>query len=75
MVRRVVSVLSWTVALVLGAFGIVFSFANYPWFGIGVVLVVVLLIGYAERTRRTKQQATEAARMRDRTSRRAREQV
>jgi hypothetical protein len=35
-------VLFWTGLLVLAAFGIVFTFANYPWFGIGVVLVSLL---------------------------------
>jgi uncharacterized RDD family membrane protein YckC len=66
MLRRAVSVLSWTVVLVLGAFGFVFSFANYPLFGIGVLLVVLFLAGYSERTRRAQQHARHAARMRER---------
>jgi hypothetical protein len=68
MARRVVSVLAGACLLVLGAFGVVFSFANYPLFAIGLVLLIVLLAGYAERTRRTRQQARDAARLRARTS-------
>ena len=68
MARRVVSVLGWACLLVLGAFGVVFSFANYPLYAIGLVLLIVLLAAYAERTRRTRQQARDAARLRARTS-------
>jgi hypothetical protein len=69
MARRVLSVLSWAVVVVLGAFGIVFSFANYPLFAIGLVLLILLVAGYAERTRRAQQQARDTARMRARASR------
>lgn len=56
--------LLWTGLLVLAAFGIVFTFANYPWFG--VVLVSLLLIAHSERIRRRNQRASEGARRRDR---------
>jgi hypothetical protein len=55
--------------VVLGAFGVYFSFANYPVFGIGVVLLILLLTGYSEQKRRTKQKAREAARRRERLNR------
>ena len=58
--------LFWAGLLVLGAFGIFFTFANYPSFGIGVVLVVLLLTAYSERRRRANQRASESARKRDR---------
>jgi predicted negative regulator of RcsB-dependent stress response len=64
--RPVGSVLYWAILLVLGAFGIYFSFANYPWFATAVVLLILLLAGYSEWKRRTKQKAREAARRRDR---------
>lgn len=69
MARRAVSVLLWAVALVLGLFGIVFSFANYPLVAVGLVLLIVLLAGYWERTRRVEQHERDAARMRARASR------
>ena len=65
MVRRVGSVLGWAVVLVLGAFGIFFSFANYPFFAIGLVVLLLLLTGYVERTRRAERRAREAARRAD----------
>jgi len=65
LVRRVVSVLTWTGGLLLGAFGISFSFANYPSFGIGILLLILLAIGYSERRRR-KRRASERAMRRDR---------
>lgn len=68
MARRVVSVLAWACLLVLGAFGIVFSFANYPLVASGLVLLILVVVAYAERTRRARQQAREAARLRARTS-------
>jgi hypothetical protein len=64
--RRVGSVLFWTAVVVLGAFGIYFSFANYPWFGVAVVLLALLLVGYSEWRRRAAQRAAEAARRRSR---------
>jgi hypothetical protein len=68
MARRVVSVLAWACLLVLGAFGVVFSFANYPLYAVGLVVLILGLAGHAERTRRTRQQARDAARMRARAS-------
>jgi hypothetical protein len=65
-VRRIVSVLFWAGVLLLGAFGIYFSFTNYPWFGIGGALVILLLIGSSERGRRKKRRASEEARRRNR---------
>lgn len=56
----------WATVLVLGAFGIYFTFANYLWFGIGVVLVALLLTAYSERNRRKEQRARESVRRRDR---------
>lgn len=69
MARRVLSVLAWTCLIVLGAFGVVFSFANYPLYATGLVLLVLVLVVYAERTRRVRQQARDEARMRARASR------
>jgi heme exporter protein D len=59
------SLLAWAGALVLGAFGIFFSFANYPVFATVVALAILLLVGYSERNRRRKQ--AETARRRERT--------
>ena len=50
----------------LGTFGAVFSFANYPLFGLGTVLVILLLITRSERKRRSRHSAWERARERDR---------
>jgi heme exporter protein D len=50
--------------LVLGAFGIVFSFANYPWFGIAVALLILLAIGYSQRRRRIAQKTRRRQRAR-----------
>jgi hypothetical protein len=61
-------VLFWTAVVLLGAFGMYFSFANYPWVGAGIVLLIVLLIGYSERQRRATQRAKEAARRQQRLS-------
>jgi hypothetical protein len=66
LLRRAGAVLLWGAALALGAFGTYFSFANYPLFGIGVVLVVLLLLAHSERRRRRKQRAWERVRRRDR---------
>jgi hypothetical protein len=57
-------VLLWTAVVVLGAFGMYFTFTNYPWFGVAVVLLILLLTGYAERKRRATQKTREAARRR-----------
>jgi hypothetical protein len=64
--RRIGSVLLWAGLLLIAAFGVVFTFANYPWFGVGVALVILLLTGYSERKRRARQEAREMARRRDR---------
>jgi fructose-1,6-bisphosphatase/inositol monophosphatase family enzyme len=64
--RRVGSVLFWSAVVVLGAFGMYFSFANYPWFGAAVVLLILLLIGYSERKRRATRRAAETTRRRNR---------
>jgi uncharacterized membrane protein YbhN (UPF0104 family) len=66
LLRPVVAVLFWAGVLVLGAFGIYFSFANYPSFGIAVVLSILLVLGYSERERRKRQRASERARRRHR---------
>jgi hypothetical protein len=67
--RRVVSVSWWACLLVLGAFGAIFSFANYPLYATGLVLLILVLAGHAERARRTRQQARDAARLRARAGR------
>lgn len=67
LLERVVSLLSWAGLLVLGAFGIYFSFANYPAFGLAITLSIVVLLGYSERNRRQRQRAAERARRRVRT--------
>jgi hypothetical protein len=64
--RRVLVALLWVGAIVLGAFGIYFSFTNYPAFGAAVVLVILLGLGYSERRRRTRQRESERARRKNR---------
>jgi hypothetical protein len=64
--RRAGTVLIWTVAVVLGAFGLYFSLANYPWFGVAVVLLILALVGYSERERRATRRARSVARARNR---------
>lgn len=56
----------WVAAFALGAFGAVFSFANYTWLSIGVVLAILLLGVYTEWKRRARWAASEQARRRDR---------
>jgi hypothetical protein len=63
--RRVASVLYWTVVVVLGAFGVYFTVANYPFFATAVALVILLLIGFSEWKRRARQNARDEARRRD----------
>lgn len=58
--------LLWAAVVVLGAFGMYFTFANYPWFGAVEVLLILLLTGYSERKRRATRKANEAARRRNR---------
>lgn len=60
LLRRGGSLLLWAGVLVLAAFGIVFSFANYPWFGTAVVLLILLAIGYSERRRRIARKAKQS---------------
>jgi uncharacterized membrane protein len=64
--RRAWLVFLCVLALVLGAFGVVFSFANYTWLSIGAVLVTLLLGGHTEWKRRARWAAFEQARRRDR---------
>ena len=64
--RRIGDVLLWAGFAVIAAFGVVFTFANSPWFGVGVVLVTLLLVAHSERRRRLKQRASESARRRSR---------
>jgi hypothetical protein len=64
-VRRVGSVLYWIVVVVLGAFGVFFTFANYPSFATAVVLLILLLTGLSEWKRRARQNARAEARRRD----------
>jgi len=61
-----VSVLSWAAVAVLALFGIYFTFANYPVFGIAVALSVLALIAYFQRNRRQRHRASERARRRNR---------
>jgi hypothetical protein len=62
LLRRV----GWAGVLVLGAFGVYFSFANYPWFGIAALSAIILSIGYSERQRREELKASESARRQSR---------
>jgi uncharacterized membrane protein YbhN (UPF0104 family) len=64
LLHRVISVLGWAAALLLGAFGLYFTFTNYPAFGIAVTLAIVVLLSYAERRRRQRQRAADRARRR-----------
>jgi hypothetical protein len=61
-VRRFVSVVIWAGGLALGAFGIYFSFANYPLFAITLLLLTLLAVGFAERKRRQRWRASDRAR-------------
>lgn len=63
--RRVGPVLYWIVVVMLGAFGVFFTFANYPSFAIAVVLLILLLTGFSEWKRRARQNARAEARRRD----------
>lgn len=60
--HRVSSVLFWTAVLVLGAFGTYFTFTNYPVIGIAISLLIVVLLGYSERSRRQRRRTAERAR-------------
>jgi len=65
--RRFVSVLYWAAVVVLGAFGLYFSFTNYPLFAVAVLLSIVGLIVYSERSRRQRHRAADRARRREQT--------
>jgi hypothetical protein len=60
--RRVLSVVSWAAVVVLGMFGLSFSFANYPAFGIAVTLSALVLIAHSERSRRQRARSADRAR-------------
>jgi uncharacterized RDD family membrane protein YckC len=64
LLRRVISLLAWAAVVVLAAFGLYFSFANYPAFGIAITLSIVVLLAYWERSRRQRQRAAARARRR-----------
>ena len=66
LLHGVVSILSWAAVAVLGLFGIYFTFANYPVFGIAVTLSALVLIAYFQRNRRQRHRASERARRRNR---------
>jgi hypothetical protein len=61
--RRISSVLIWSGVVVLGAFGLYFTFANYPLFGAAIVLLALVPTVYSERNRRNRQRAWEARRL------------
>jgi len=64
--RRIGSLLLGITLALLGLFGAYFSFANYPWFGALVVLLILLLVAHSERKRRATQEARDTARRRER---------
>jgi hypothetical protein len=47
--------LAYLVLLILGLFGLLFSFLNYPWLAIGLLLLLLLAVGKAKRQRRRTQ--------------------
>jgi hypothetical protein len=65
LLHRVISVLAWTTFALLAAFGLYFSFANYPALAISVA-AVALLLGYVERKLRRRQREFDDARRRAR---------
>lgn len=60
--RRLGSLSLWAGVVVLGAFGTYFTFANYLWFGVGVVVVMLLLVVRSGRKQRRKRRAYEQRR-------------
>jgi uncharacterized membrane protein YqjE len=58
------NLLAYLLLAVLGLFVLVFSFANYPWVAGGLVLLVLLAIGTAERRRRAVRRKRERRRRR-----------
>ena len=57
-----ISVLSWALVVVLGTFGIYFSFANYPVFAVVLTLSIVVLVAHSERHRRRRRRAADRVR-------------
>jgi len=64
LVRRPLIILGYVMLFALALFGVVFSFANYPWLAACIALVILLVIGDGERRR------AKARRERDRARRR-----
>jgi len=62
--RRSLVVLAYVGLVLLGLFGIVFSFSNYPLLASGVGLLVLVGIGYAERGRAKARRERDRARQR-----------
>ena len=60
--HALISVLSWALVVVLGTFGIYFSFANYPVVAVALTLAIVVLVGHSERNRRQRRRAVDRAR-------------
>jgi protein involved in polysaccharide export with SLBB domain len=58
------SLLAYLALFVLGLFGVVFSFANYPLLAAGLVLLILLAIGGGERRRAKARRERERARRR-----------
>ena len=52
--------------LALVALGVVFAFANHPWFATAVVAVTLLVVAESERRRRRERDARERERARTR---------
>jgi heme exporter protein D len=63
---RAGSALAWAGVVVLGSFGVVFTFANYPALGIGELVLLVLLAVYSGWKRRDRLARAERARKRER---------
>jgi hypothetical protein len=67
--RRAAAVLFWTALLVLGTFGLVFSFANYPALEAGILVLIVGVTAYAERKRRAAVKERSTRRRQERLNR------
>ena len=66
LLHRVLSVLAWTTVVLLAAFGLYFSFANYPALAIAVTAAIAILLAYVERNLRRRQREVDDARRRAR---------
>jgi hypothetical protein len=66
LLKRAGSLLLWIGVLILAAFGIAFSFANYPWLESCIVLCMLTALGYSERRRRIAAETTKRGRARNR---------